>query len=71
MLAENIQSSMPTGFVNISGGLACGSHDVSPYLDLGSQPLAIRIIQIGAKMEVVPLVLQYCEISFSPSFQYQ
>lgn len=64
MISENPHSSEPSGFVNIEGCLACGSRNVSPYLDLGMQPLANDFIQKNDKLDVFPLVLQHCEDCF-------
>ena len=61
---SNRVSHLPTGFINILSCLACDSRKLSPYLDLGLQPLANDFTQSNAKMEVFPLVLQYCESCF-------
>jgi 2-polyprenyl-3-methyl-5-hydroxy-6-metoxy-1,4-benzoquinol methylase len=64
MSTQDKQTSKHTDFVNISNCLACGSRKVSPYLDLGLQPLANDFTETNAIMEVFPLVLQYCEDCF-------
>ncbi len=55
---------LDTEFTEISSCLACDSRRLSPFLDLGLQPLANDFTQSNIEMEVFPLTLRYCENCF-------